>query len=128
MLRLSRHNFFKALMLIAIAAGLFTSLYGYYRFFNHDAWFLSDETSLKNRLYADEAVFINSALSLPHDARILVFRQYWMANYYLYPRKLFYIAPSDANESEIDELVKKKKIEWMFLEGEKGLVKLIGVK
>lgn len=102
------------------------SIYGYYRLFNYDPWFLSDKTSLEKRLYGDDAVLITSALALPQTANILVFKQYWIANYYLYPRKLFYISPKEADEAKIKALITDRKIEWMFVSDEKGLVKLAG--
>ena len=127
MVLLNRHNFFRILLFIAITVGVLTSLYGYYQFFNYDPWLLADKESLEKRLYADEASLIGSALSLPDDAHILVSHQYWMANYYLYPRKLFYIAPQYVDNFRISELIKKRKIEWIFLEERKGFIKLAGM-
>jgi hypothetical protein len=121
-----RKIIFLAVIIIFSAISLSLKAYEFYLFFSKDPLFLSDNNSLNRRLYGDDYQLIEEGLKLPENSRILVTQRRWAANYYLYPRKLYYFNVSNATEETLKDFILQHNIQWiaLFQDGRLNLQKV----
>jgi len=127
-----RQRIFIILLVFSLAISLFLKFHDFFAFFYQDFYISSSSAGTEVggqvdlMLYGEDFQLIRQAIALPPDARVLVVRRYWIANYYLYPRRLYHFKATGATADQLSRFIVEHKIGWAAFAKE-GVVNLVKV-